>query len=92
MEKGGGVEGAPGNRDKNFSGIHQEEVGDGSGVGGPATKIRGLCEIYSVQGRGEGSRAVVASDSRRTAADGHAKIDIGSSVGAAANGEGEGGA
>ena len=43
-QKGGGVEGAPGNRYKVSSGIHREEAGDGSGVGIPTTNIRDFCK------------------------------------------------
>ena len=86
MEKRGGGEGAPGDRDKTPLGIHCKEVGNGSGVGCPTTSSRGLCKRDGVQGRGEGAGSVVASDNRGKAAEDHAKRDFGSGEGAAATG------
>ena len=73
MEKVRGREGAPCDRDKYSLGIHQEETGDGRGVGAPATNIRGLCKRNRVRGQGEGAIAVAASDSCGKASESHAK-------------------
>ena len=86
MEKGGGREGAPGYRDKDSLVIHREEEGYGSGVGNPATNTQGFCKIDGVQVWGEGAQSVVASDSRGTVAEYHAKRDFFRSAGAAATG------
>ena len=73
LGKGRGIEDARGNRDKTSLGIYREEAGDGSRVSGPATNIRYFCKRYGVEGRWEGARAVVASESHQTTSEGHAK-------------------
>ena len=55
-------------------------------MGSPATNIRDLCKRDGVQGQGESTQAVVASDIRGTAAEDHAKRDFGSSEGSVATG------
>ena len=43
-------------------GIHQQEEGGGSGVGGPTANIRGLCKGDGIQGREEVAQEVVTID------------------------------
>ena len=72
--------------DKKSSGIHQQEVGEGSGVGGPLANILGMCKGYRIRGREEVTQAVVAVDGCRTTSEDRAKIYFGRSMEAAATG------
>ena len=61
--------------------MYQQEAGDGSGVGGSMCNIQGLYEEDGIQGRGEVTHAVVATDGCRTTAEDYAKRDFGISMG-----------
>ena len=84
--KGGGGKVASGVRKKTSLGINQQESGNGSGLGGPTSNIRGLCEGDGIRGRGGVAQAVVETSGCGTTAEGHVKIYFGRSVGAAAMG------
>ena len=57
-------------------------------MGGPTSNIRGLCKGDGTLGIGEVEWAVVTTGGFRTTAEGHVKIDFGSSVGEEATGAG----
>ena len=71
---------------KTSLGIHREEAGDVSGVGGPTANIRVLCKRNGVRRRGEVEQVVVALYRRGTVAEDYAKRYFGSSMGVAAKG------
>ena len=84
LSKGGDRQGDPGVRGEASLVIHQQDAGNGSGVGGPMANIQGLYKRDGVRWQGRVARAVVALDSRRTADEDHAKRYFSSIVGAAA--------
>ena len=76
--------GAPGGRYQISLGIHQQESGGVSGLGGHTANIRGMWKGDGKRGRGEVAREMVATGGCGTTSEYHSKRYLWSSVAAAA--------